>query len=247
MISVVIPTLNAEQGLAAALSALVPGVVDGLIKEVIIVDGGSCDRTLKIADQAGAKVVTSAPGRGVQLAAGGKAASGDWLLFLHADTVLEAGWEREAAKFCEQVGSGRRPSSAAAFRYTLDDDGFTPWALETAVGLRSNILRLPFGDQGLLLPKSLYSEIGGYREMALMEDVDIVRRLGRKRIMLMRAGALTSAARYKRDGYLARIARNQLCILLYACGADDEWIRRIYAPSSDDAEAKSQSIQRDKL
>ena len=123
MITVVIPTLNAETGLAAALTALVPATVEGLIREVIIVDGGSTDRTLEIADQAGAKLIKSAPGRGQQMARGAGEARMPWVLFLHADTVLEPGWEREAAAFIERVEVGQRPAAAAAFRFALDDLG----------------------------------------------------------------------------------------------------------------------------
>ena len=95
MITVVIPTLNAEQSLAATLSSLVPAVVDGVVRQVIIVDGGSSDRTLKIAEDSGADIVRASKGRGQQLAAGARQAKLNWLLFLHADTILDAGWERE--------------------------------------------------------------------------------------------------------------------------------------------------------
>ena len=106
MISVVIPTLNAEATLGGTLSALVPAAVDGLVREVIVVDGGSGDRTKEIVDQAGARLLVERPERGRQLAAGAARARFPWLLFLHADTVLEPGWEREAAGFMERVDTG---------------------------------------------------------------------------------------------------------------------------------------------
>lgn len=228
MISVVIPTLNAGPRLAEALTPLVPAVVDGIVREVIIVDGGSRDRTIEIADHAGATVVRTAAGRGQQLAMGAARARGPWLLFLHADSVLDPGWEREASAFMEKVDLGERSLSAAAFRYALDDEGLAPRLLEAMVRLRGAALALPYGDQGLLIPRRLYEQIGGFKAMAIMEDVDIVRRLGRSRMAVLRSRVTTSAERYRADGYLARIARNQLCLALYAAGVSPIKIAAIY-------------------
>src|SRR6476469_428184 len=130
MITVVIPTLNAETTLGPTLAALVPAAVEGLIREVIVVDGGSIDRTAEIVDHAGATLLTGNKGRGQQLAAGAEQARFPWLLFLHADTVLESGWEREVSTFMGRIDSGERPPAAAAFRFTLDDEGVRPRVLE---------------------------------------------------------------------------------------------------------------------
>jgi rSAM/selenodomain-associated transferase 2 len=232
MITVVIPTLNAETSLAATLTSLVPGAVEGLIRQVVIVDGGSSDRTLRIAEDSGADIVRSEPGRGQQLQEGAKVARFPWLLFLHADTVLDPGWERETAAFIERVDVGQRPPSAAAFRFALDDTGFLPRMIETGVALRCTLLRLPYGDQGLLIPKRLYDEIGGFKPMPLMEDVDIVRRLGRSRRLILRTQAVTSAIRYKRDGYIRRVVRNLTCVSLYFLRAPLPLIVRLYGTRS---------------
>lgn len=228
MISVVIPTLNAGESLAAALAALVPAAVEGIIREVVIVDGGSTDVTARIAEESGAVLLRSAPGRGTQLRQGACCARSDWLLFLHADTILEPGWEREVSALMARVGAGDRPPTAATFRYALDDIGMKPRMLEAMVGLRCLLFRFPYGDQGLLIPRRLYDSIGGFRDMPLMEDVDIVRRLGRRRLVLMRSRAVTSAARYRKDGYALRITRNLSCLVLYYLRVPLRHILRLY-------------------
>jgi rSAM/selenodomain-associated transferase 2 len=228
MISVIIPTLNAGEHLARTLSALVPAAVDGLVGEVIVVDGGSSDATAAIADEAGATFVVRSGGRGYQLMAGARRARFPWLLFLHADTALEPGWEREASAFMAAIDIGKRPVAAAAFRFALDDGGLRPRLVERLVALRCALLRLPYGDQGLLIPRALYGEIGGYGSHPLMEDVDIVLRLGRRRLALLRSRAVTSAVRYRRDGYLRRSLRNLLCLLLFFLRVPTAVIRRVY-------------------
>lgn len=228
MISVVIPTLDAEATLAAALTALVSAAVDGLVREVVVADGGSLDRTLDVADQCGAEIVRSVTGRGQQLMAGAARARFPWLLFLHADTVLADGWEHEARAMIRSVEEGGRAPAAAAFRFALDDTGAAPRALEGLVGLRCALLGLPYGDQGLLIPRRLYEEIGGFRALPIMEDVDLLRRLGRSRVVMFRSRAVTSASRYRREGYLKRVLRNQACLALFLMRAPMSSILRIY-------------------
>ena len=215
MISVVIPAKNVEATLPATLTALVPAAVDGFVREVIVVDGGSTDRTREIADQAGAEVVPAHDNRGDQLRAGAQKARHRWLLFLNADTSIESDWEREASQFMQRVDMGSARYAAATFRFALDDEGLAPRALETLVRLRSSVMRLPYGEQGLLIPRSTYDAVGGHRSMPLMEDFDLVRRIGVRRIKLLRARAITSAQPYRHDGYLRRALANQIQRLRY--------------------------------
>lgn len=227
MISVIVPTLNAEATLAATLASLVGAAVDGIVRQVVIADGGSTDRTLEIAEATGADIIRAKPGRGQQLRAGAAHARFPWLLFLHADTVLAPDWQYEASQLIESVDTGERERTAAAFRFALDDTGLAPRFLERFVRWRCALARLPFGDQGLLMSRTLYDEIGGFSPLPLMEDVDLLRRLGR-RVHLFSTQAVTSAARYRREGYVARALRNQLCLVLFMAGAPMSLIVRLY-------------------
>ena len=118
--------------------------------------------------------------------------------------------------------------SAAAFRFALDDLGFKPRLIEWGVTLRCMLMRLPYGDQGLLMPVRLYRTCGGFRSLPLMEDVDLVRRLGRARTIILRARAVTSAIRYRREGYARRALRNLACLSLFYMRVPAGVIARLY-------------------
>lgn len=223
MLSVVIPTLNAAGRLGRTLEYL--GGSGGLVGEVIVADGGSTDGTVAEAERRGARVVGAAAGRGAQLAAGAVAAAGDWLLFLHADTRLDPGSTPAIRDFMAATGADPR---AAVFRFVLDDDAPAARRLEAVVRWRCRFLGLPYGDQGLLISRGFYESLGGFDAMPLMEDVDFVRRIGRRRLVTLDADAVTSAARYRRGGYLRRPARNALCLGLYFLGLPPHRLLRLY-------------------
>jgi rSAM/selenodomain-associated transferase 2 len=224
-LSIIIPTLDAAAGLPAALASLEDARADNLLREILVVDGGSADGTLAIARARDARVCVAARGRGVQLAAGGAMAVGDWLLFLHADTRLGRGWSSQVLAFIADPANRAR---AGYFRFCLDDAAPAARRIEAAVRWRCRRLALPFGDQGLLLPAVLYRQLGGFRPLPLMEDVDMVRRLGRDRLVALEADAVTSAARYRRDGYIARPLRNLGCLALYFLGVPPRLLSRVY-------------------
>jgi rSAM/selenodomain-associated transferase 2 len=230
MITVIIPTLNAADTLPAVLGALVPAAVDGLVTTVVVADGGSGDLTLEIADAAGATIVSAPRGRGSQLRAGAAAARGEWLAFLHGDTVPEPGFEAELAAFCRGTGryTGLPAERAAAFGFALDDGGLRAELVVLAVRARCALLGLAYGDQGLVIPRAFYDRIGGFSDLPLMEDVDLVRRIGRGRLHVLAAKATTSAERYRRSGYVRRIARNFVCLTLYFLGVPARRIARLY-------------------
>lgn len=220
-VSVVIPTLNAAAHLPAALDC----AQGSPVHEIIVSDGGSIDETTSIAEAHGAKVVTGAKGRGTQLRLGAAAATGDWLLFLHADTILSPSWRAEAANFIAMPGNRQR---AGYFRFRLDSRARQARRVERLVAWRCRNLALPYGDQGLLISQQLYDATGGYPASPLMEDVSLVRRVGRKRLHGFDATATTSAAKYERDGWNRRPVRNVTCLILYLLGIPTRFIARIY-------------------
>jgi rSAM/selenodomain-associated transferase 2 len=193
--------------------------------EVVIADGGSSDDTRAIAERLGVRLVAAPRGRGPQLAAGARAAGGEWLLFLHADTRLAQGWMEAVAGF---VNNPANRSKAAAFRFALDDESRAARLLERLVAWRCRALALPYGDQGLLIRRPLYEALGGYPEDPLMEDVALVSAIGRERLRFLDVPAVTSAARYERGGYVLRTLRNLSCLGLYFLGLPTPLIARLY-------------------
>ena len=188
MISVVIPTGNAERLLPRCFDSLIAGAVRGVVREVIVADAGSTDATLQIADAAGAHILHIRKGRGHQLAEGAAAAKSDWLLFLHPETALEPGWEVEVESFLDRARID--DPRAAVFRFALEDFGGAARRAEAKAHLRATLFALPYGDQGLLISKRLYQQVGGYRALDRMEDADLVRRIGRRRLVSLRARAV---------------------------------------------------------
>jgi rSAM/selenodomain-associated transferase 2 len=217
MLSIVIPTLDAAAGLAATLASVAAA------NECVVADGGSTDGTVAIAQAHGARVVVAPRGRGPQLAAGVAAARADWLLLLHADTRLAPGWHATALSFMAAT-----PNVAGYYRFALDSPDPRARRLERWVAWRCRVLALPFGDQGLLISRRLLASAGGIRPLPLMEDVDLVRRLGRRRLVALDIAATTSAQRWARDGWRRRSARNVICLALYLCGISPRRIAKLY-------------------
>jgi rSAM/selenodomain-associated transferase 2 len=216
-LSIVIPALNAERTLPAALARLHAAA------EVVVVDGGSADSTPEVAARHGAQVIAAPRGRATQLAAGVTAAHHAWLLLLHADTRLAGGWDAAArAHIC------CFPDRAGYFRFALDCSDPRARRLERLVAWRCRVFALPYGDQGLLIHRDLLQQVGGIRPLPLMEDVDLVRRLGRQRLTALDAAAVTSAERWQRDGWLRRSALNLLCLSLWFAGVPPRHIARLY-------------------
>ena len=203
-LSVIIPTLDAADDLGPCLGALGEALFDGLIREVILADGGSTDRIAEVADQVGARLIEAPRGRGAQLAAGAETARGSWFLFLHADTVLGPGWADEMRAHITE-----HPGKAAYCRLVFRSDHRAAAWVAGWANLRARLLGMPFGDQGLLVSRTAYQAAGGYPSEPLMEDVVLARRLSRQvGLRALDIDAETSATRYETNGWLRQGAGN---------------------------------------
>ncbi len=224
-LSIIIPAYNAEANLPLCLSSLMPGLETGLIREVILVDGGSQDQTQRIATGTGASVLTApTKGRAAQLRHGAEHARGDWFLFLHSDTALSRDWAERAKAHIET-----RTDKAATFTLTYRSDAHMAKVVARRANWRARALGLPYGDQGLLISRKLYKEVGGYPETPFMEDVQIIRAIGKKRFSILSAEARTAADKYERDGWRKRSWHNALLITRYLLGAKPEKLAKLYS------------------
>lgn len=218
-VTVVIPTLNE----ADRIGETIGGLEGSGVREVIVVDGGSSDRTVEIAKSMGARVFLESANRGRQQNLGAAHAKGEILLFLHADTSLPRG-------FADQVRTtlGEPGVIGGAFRFKLDAQGWQLRLVEVVVGLRCRIFGLPYGDQAIFVRQDTFLAIGGFGALPVMEDFDLIRRLKRiGRVKLARGAAVTSARRWLREGVWRLTWIHQICILGYLLRLPAERLARL--------------------
>jgi rSAM/selenodomain-associated transferase 2 len=224
MLSVIIPVLNPDARFREAL-AVIKSELGPLGAEIIVSSAGMSTEAVGWCKEASANIVESEKGRGQQLAAGALQANQSWLLFLHADSILPKGAGSLIAVFMmDALNDGR----AAYFRLGYDDEAPAIARIARLANWRARTWGLPYGDQGLLISKNLYDRIGGYADLPLMEDVDLVRRLGKGRLVLLDGTMITSAERYRTGGTWLRPIRNLLCLGLFFCRAPISFIQRLY-------------------
>ncbi len=224
-LAVVIPTLNEAARLPRLLEDL--DRLTGLVTEVVVVDGGSGDGTAEIARSQGVTVVETSAGRGEQLLAGAGATRADWLFFVHADCRLT----HEAAAALRDFLAGASPQDFAHFTFKLEGTGPFRRSIEFGQRARERLTGLVYGDQGLIVSRSLYERIGGHPDWGLMEDVGVIDRLrtvGRR--VRLPATLPTSARRYAREGRIRAWLRNIILIVRFRMGASPDRLARWYRP-----------------
>ncbi|MBD2526551.1 TIGR04283 family arsenosugar biosynthesis glycosyltransferase [Nostoc sp. FACHB-133] len=219
-ISIIIPTLNEAGNIKEAIVTTQPNTNI----EVIIVDGGSKDNTIEIAQSLNVKVISSSPGRAVQMNAGVVAASGNILLFLHADTRLPTGFDDMIRTALQQPGT-----VAGAFKLRIDAPLLSLRWVEWGVNMRSHFCQMPYGDQAIFLTKKVFQQIGGFAELPIMEDFELIRCLKSiGRIVIIPTPVVTSARRWLQKGVFKTTLLNQIVIIAYLLGVSPERIRCWY-------------------
>ena len=219
-ISVIIPVLNEASGIRLNLASFEKTIN----VEVIVVDGGSQDETVAIAKSLGVQVLSAAAGRDRQMNAGAKVATGDILLFLHADTRLPVGFDAMVRQALAQRGT-----IAGAFELKIDARMRSLRLVEKMVNWRSRFLHLPYGDQAIFLKASVFHEIGGFPHLPIMEDFEFILRLRRLgNITLVPASVLTSARRWQKLGVLKTTLINQMVIIGYFLGLSPSRLAKFY-------------------
>ncbi|MDZ7362238.1 MAG: TIGR04283 family arsenosugar biosynthesis glycosyltransferase [candidate division KSB1 bacterium] len=226
-VSIIVPTLNEAQNvrrLASTLSALPEA-------EIIFCDGGSCDGTPDeiqhcVGGRWNVRLIHAPCNRAQQMNAGAKQAKGEWLIFLHADTVLP----RESFNGFLVMAKQSPHLNAGAFTFRVAHQSWVYRYLEFYVGLRCKLLKLPFGDQAIFIRRKLFEAIGGYREdFPLMEDMEIAQRLNKQQgFVLLDFLVYTSARRYEAEGFFKRGLGNIYLQLLYRLGVHPRELAKKY-------------------
>jgi rSAM/selenodomain-associated transferase 2 len=219
LVTIVTPVLDDTEA-AGKLLSQVPATPE---VEIILVDGGdAADLERLVQTRHDTRLYRTQPGRGRQMNAGAAAAGGEWLLFLHADSQLPAGWLEAFHDLEKNIAGGW-------FRFALDDAAWQARIIERGVAWRVRQLKLPYGDQGLFVRRRVFESLGGFRELPLFEDVDLVRRLVRTGVVTeLPLPLLTSSRRWRRDGWVRRSLRNGVLISLYWVGVPPAWLAHLY-------------------
>jgi rSAM/selenodomain-associated transferase 2 len=219
-VSVIIPTLNEE----SCIAGVIANVRTQNPHEIIVIDGGSCDATVRLA--AGADMILSGSrGRARQMNAGARNATGDVLLFLHADCLLAPTTLDQAQKLLQ-----KRSVVGGCFHMRIPAPGLLYRSIESCATARVRLSGIVYGDQGLFLKRDRFESMGGYPEIDLLEDMYFSLKLRRQgRLSVAQGQILVSPRRWQRAGLVKQTARNWAITALAGAGADPNWLARFYA------------------
>jgi rSAM/selenodomain-associated transferase 2 len=217
---VIVPTLNEAQTLAQTLAAIRTATP----VDIILVDGGSEDETTYIAKTFQVNVISAPPGRAGQMNRGARAATGDILLFLHADTCLPNHWDNWVRQTLNQPGV-----VGGAFNLRINGKGLGLRLVEWGVGVRSRLFQMPYGDQAIFLTATVFHELGGFPELPIMEDFKLIRQLKRQgTVAIAPAVVTTSSRRWRRFGVLRTTVINQVVVIGYLLRVSPQILFRLY-------------------
>ena len=219
-VTVVIPTYNSEKTIENTLNSICK-----YFNKIIIVDADSCDLTIQMSKKYNIKIIKSLKGRGPQLILGAEHAATDWIFFLHSDTIIKKNNIIDINQFITNTLNNNK---AASFKIKFNTNNIWSNLLSKLVNIRSKYLKLPYGDQGLLISRSFYKNIGGYKNIPIMEDVEIIRAIGFRNIKILNSYIITDAARFENQGWIYRPMINLFCLTLYFLGFNINYINKIY-------------------
>ena len=219
-VTVVIPTYNSEKTIENTLNSIYK-----YFNKIIIVDADSKDLTIEISKKYKIKIIKSIKGRGPQLILGAENVDTDWIFFLHSDTTITNNNITNINKF---ITNSLNNNKAASFKIKFNKNNIWSYLLSNLVNIRSKYLKLPYGDQGLLISRSFYNNIGGYKNIPIMEDIEIIRAIGSRNIKILNSYVITDALRFENQGWLLRPIINIFCLTLYFLGFNINNINKIY-------------------
>jgi rSAM/selenodomain-associated transferase 2 len=222
-VSIIIPVLH-ETGLDDFLSTLFSRFKQELY-EVIVVDGDPLGRSIKSINRPDVSCLVTKTGRGPQMNAGARVAQGEVVLFLHSDTHLP---DNALQKIDEVMSTDRFMAGAFTLRFNSKNKIFG--LIARAASLRGRLTRIPYGDQAFFMKRTLFFKMGGFKEIALMEDIDLMQRLRKEggRVRILADKVLTSPRRWEKEGILYSLLRSWLLAILFQCGVSPERLRRYY-------------------
>ncbi len=220
MFSIIIPTYNEEENIKETISS----INDYLCHEVIVVDGGSSDNTVKIAQQMGVKTLKSSPGRANQMNKGVSVSSCDTLLFLHADSKLPIDFVNQIDTTLSKPKTGN-----GAFKLSIDLPGWGARLIEKFANIRSKFFHLPYGDQAIFLKREMFDKIGGFDEVVFLEDYLFVKKIKKfGRVRIAESAVVTSGRRWQSLGLFKTTLINQCVIIGYLFGVSIPVLKKLY-------------------